>query len=87
MQIGNEVHVAGKLDIDCTAVALTQLGISLPIPSNLAGDGDARGGSVSLIPEAMVIRGDAANDRAEMIYTAVSTANHGVSFWFTYEIL
>jgi len=87
MRIGNEVHVAGKLDIDCTAVALTQIGISLPIASNIAGDGDARGGAASLIPESMVIRGDATNDRAEMIYTAVSTANHGVSFWFTYEIL
>ena len=87
LRVGNIVHVAGKLDIDCTAVALTQLGISLPIASNLAGDGDARGTAASLIPETMVIRGDATNDRAEMIYTAVSTANHGVSFQFTYEVL
>lgn len=87
LRVGNIVHVAGKLDIDCTAVALTQLGISLPIASNLANDGDVRGVATSLAPESMVVRGDAANDRAELIYTAVSTANHGVSFTFTYEII
>jgi len=87
LRVGNIVHVAGKMDVDATAVALTQIGISLPIASNLATDGDARGGASSLVPETMVIRGDAVNDRAEMIYTAVSTANHGVSFWFTYEII
>jgi len=88
MRVGSVVTVSGKLDVDATAGAtLTQVGISLPIASNFASDGQCRGVAATLTPETIVVRADAANDRAELVYTSVSTANHGMSFQFTYVII
>lgn len=90
IRVGNVVSVSGSFDIDPTAAAATALGISLPIASNLALATDLGGtmaGDSSAAIEAGAIRGDAANDRAEVTYTAVNVANHTCSFSFQYEVL
>lgn len=89
-RVGNVVTVSGSCDIDPTAAGATQLGISLPIASNLALatdlGGDASADSAIAI-EAAAVRGDLTNDRAEISYTTVNIANHTVYFIFMYEVL
>jgi len=87
MRVGNVVTVSGSLDITPTLAALTTVGISLPIASNLAlatdcaGAGDALGVSMPAS-----ISGDAANDRAQLDTIAVLGANT-TYFAFSYEII
>src|SRR5690242_16967065 len=68
MRNGNVVTVGGRLDVDPTIAGPTALGISLPIPSNIAGlegaVGTANGSSVASLTAAVV--GDSTNDRAQM---------------------
>jgi len=90
IRVGNVVSVAGSLDVDPTAAAATLLGISLPIGSALALATDLGGtaaGDSSAAEAAASIRGDAANDRAELSYVAINTANHTMFFHFQYEVL
>lgn len=90
MRVGNVVTVSGRLDIDCTAAGtFTQLGISLPIASNLANDYQC-GGTASTISVASMcggIRGDAVNDRAELSLVATVTSAQGMFFSFTYQVI
>lgn len=90
IRVGRVVHVSGSLDIDPTAAAATALGISLPIGSNLALATDLGGtaaGDQAAAEAAASIRGDAANDRAELSYVAVNVNNHTMYFSFSYEVL
>ena len=89
MRIGSVVQVSGKVDINPTATAATQLGISLPFASNIGAAEDCAGvASASLVTDnPAAIIGDATNNRAELNYVAVSVANHAMYFSFMYEIL
>lgn len=89
LQIGTVVSVSGKVDVDPTAAASTQLGISLPIASNLGAQEDCAGTAAASGIAGMVaaIRGDAANNRAELVYVAVDLTNQPMYFTFTYEII
>lgn len=86
---GAIVTVSGKVDIDPTAAASTQLGISLPVASNLGAQEDCAGTAAASGIAGMVaaIRGDAANNRAELVYVAVDLTNQPMYFTFTYEII
>lgn len=88
-KIGNIVTVFFSVTIDATAAAATELDISLPVVSNLAAAPDLIGhmASAETVGEPGVVTGDAANDRAQLSYTAVGT---GVVTWngsFSYVIL
>lgn len=91
MRVGNVVTVSGQIDIDPTAAAptATDLGISLPIASNLASQQQLAGVSdcYQIALQGGTIRGDAANDRATLSYVATSTANQSHFFTFTYLII
>jgi hypothetical protein len=89
LRVGNIVTVSGKVDADPTAGAtLTQLGISLPIASNLGAAEDCAGaGHGQVINEGTSIVGDAANNRAEMSWVPNNVANAGYFFTFTYEVI
>lgn len=90
MRIGNTVTVSGRCDIDATAAGgtLTELGISLPIASDLGALEHCCGiMSGRNINEVGAILGDAANDRASIQYAAQTLTNHGVTFTFTYRII
>lgn len=89
MRVGNTVTVAGQLDIDPTATGAVLLGISLPIASNFstAYQLGGVGSSTAIANESYGIEADATNDRASMKNIAVSTANHTVTYTFTYQLL
>lgn len=88
LRVGNTVTVSGKVDIDVTLGAASELGMSLPIASaftveeNLGGTGSSAA-AASLVS---AIRADATNDRAALVFTAVSLTNDSYFFEFTYQI-
>lgn len=91
MRVGSVVTVSGKLDIDVTTGSTsTQLGISLPIASNIAAQENVGGTAFAsgVFGFGGAIRGDATNDRAELVMISnSSTANQSMYFSFTYRII
>jgi len=88
-RVGNTVSVSGKVDVDPTAAASTQLGISLPIASNLGAEEDCAGAASAraIAGQCAAILGDAANNRAQMEWIAVDLTNQSMFFTFSYEII
>lgn len=90
-RVGNTVTVSGQVAIDPTAGAtLTQLGISLPIPSSLTA-AEQCGGTAACAAVAgyvAAISGDATNDRAELAFTTgADVANRTWAMQFSYQVL
>lgn len=88
IRVGNVVTVSGKVDIDVTIGAASELGVSLPIASGLTADENVGGTASSAAAASLVsaIRADATNDRAAFVFTAVSLTNDSYAFEFTYII-
>lgn len=90
MRVGNVVTVSGKVDLDPTTnLTVTQLGISLPIASNLGAREDCAGTAFCTTVSGMgaAIRGDFTNDRAELTFVSSDINNQGMFFVFVYEII
>lgn len=88
MRVGNVVTVSGKFNANPTAAAATELGMSLPIPSNIAADEDVCGTAFcQAIQQGAAIKGDAANNRAAVVWLANDTANRTFFFSFTYRLI
>lgn len=93
MRVGNVVTVSGQVQIDATAAtAYTQLGISLPIASNLALATDLSGTAACQSGPAIQlvgsVKGDLTNDRAALEYfVGADAGNLPYSYHFTYEII
>lgn len=90
MRVGSVVTVSGKVDVDPTApAAATQLGISLPVASNLGAAEDCAGTAFApaIAGQGAAILGDAANNRAEMNWVSADITNQPMYFTFTYEII
>lgn len=89
MRVGNVCTVSGKVDIDPTAAGAIELGMSLPIASNLAAQEQCAGTvvGVTALDDALWIEGDATNNRAAIKCTAIGVANHSNYFTFTYLII
>lgn len=89
MRVGSTVTVSGRLDVDPTAAAATVVGISLPVASNLGAIEHAVGTAVITTSPAVsgIVRGNVANDRAELAFTATGTATVGAYYQFTYRII
>lgn len=87
-RVGTVVTVSGEVDIDpTTTLTLTQLGISLPIASNLTATNELGGTSADDLNTAARVAGDATNNRAEIRMTPVDVTNRRFSFTFTYRVL
>lgn len=90
VRVGNQVSVAGYINVDPTAAAPTasEVGISLPIASNFTAEGDLGGSAASSsnTPEGAVMEEDQTNDRARMLFKALDTANHTFGFSFIYTV-
>lgn len=90
IKVGNIVTVSGKVDIDPTLTATTtQLGISLPIASNIGAEENCCGTAFSkAIPgQGAAIIGDAANNRAQLELKSGDITNQSMYFTFTYTII
>lgn len=90
MKVGATVTVSGRVDIDPTlAATTTQLGISLPVASNLGASENCGGTAFAsgIAAQGAAIRGDAANDRAELIYKSSDVTNQPMYFVFTYTVI
>lgn len=90
IRIGPNVVVSGKVDINPTAGAtLTQLGISLPVASNIGAQEQCAGTAFAsgIAGQGAAIRGDAANDRAEMAWISADVTNQPMYFSFLYRII
>lgn len=88
-RVGNTVTVTGKVDVDPTAGASTQLGISLPIASNFANAQECAGVAFAsgIAGQGAAIQGDATNNRAEMVWVAVDTTNQSMFYTFSYQVI
>lgn len=89
MRVGNTVTVSGKVDIDTTAAAAIELGISLPISSNFANDYECAGTGVAVISgeDAAYIKADTVNNRASLNQVKADVTNHAHYFTFIYQII
>lgn len=88
MQVGAVVFVTGKVDVDPTAAGQVVLGISLPVASNLANDGELAGtaAAIAVAGQSAGIHADTANDRALLEWIAVDTSNRAMYFTFMYRV-
>lgn len=89
MRVGSVVTVSGKVAVDPTAAVLTQLGISLPIASNIGAQEDCAGTAAAsgIAGFCAAILGDSTNDRAQLEFIAVDLTNQPLYFSFSYRAL
>lgn len=89
LQVGSVVSVSGKVDVDPTAAVATELGLSLPIASNLGATENLGGTAFALAVagQGAAILADVANDRASFQWVAVDVANRSMYFQFQYQII
>lgn len=91
VRVGSVVMVSGRVDIDPTSAATaTQLGMSLPIASNIGANEDCAGtiaaNAIQFLSGA--IYGDVANDRANIHFVSdAGAANNSFFFSFIYRII
>ncbi len=90
MRVGNVVTVSGRVNIQNTATGASELGISLPIASDIGATtdcvGSAPGSTSGILDDVGWVIGDATNNRASMQSTAVGTGAHDHWVSFTYEV-
>lgn len=89
LRVGSTVTVTGRVDVDPIAGATdTQLGISLPIASNLANANECAGTAASptIAGQCAAIVGDVANDRATMQWLSGDITNQPMYFTFSYRV-
>lgn len=90
LQVGATVTVSGKADVDPTAPAVsTQLGISLPVASNIGATEDCAGTAAcpAISGQCAAILGDAANNRAQMEWISADITNQPMYFTFSYQVI
>jgi hypothetical protein len=81
------VYVAVSIDPTLAAPTLTQLGISIPIPSDFAAAGDAIGNAIDGIGQVGIILADSTNNRVVLQFFATSAANQNWFGSFRYKVI
>ena len=89
LRVGATVFVSGRVDVDPTAGAATQLGISLPIASNIGATEDLGGAAFAsgIAGQGAAIYGDLTNNRAQMEWIAVDITNQPMFYSFGYQVI
>ena len=86
--MGNTVTVSGMVTITPTAAAQTVLGVSLPIASAMTANHQVSGVCANgALGVSGSVSSDSTNDRAQLVFNAISTSSHSMSYHFTYEVL
>ncbi len=89
-RVGSVVTVSGKVDVDPTLAATsTQVGISLPVASNIGALEDCCGTAFAsgIAAQGAAILGDMTNDRAQMQWISSDITNQSMYFHFQYRII
>lgn len=89
-RVGNTVIVSGRVTVTPTAAgAATELGVSLPIPSNFGGNDDCSGtaAATSVVSECAGIQSDATNDRARLNWVTTVNTLHAMRCIFSYQVI
>lgn len=89
-RLNNSVIVFGTCDVDPTAIARTQVGISLPITSAFTSNINAHGISSALTggdTRAGQIYSDATNDRVQLDWFCATAGNQNIRFLFAYTVI
>lgn len=92
LRVGNVVTVSGRINVATTAAAntVTQIRISLPLVSGLAGVSQLSGSGGRLSAggiEVISIASDTTNDEALLTFYSTATPSVGCTFHFTYLIV
>lgn len=90
LRVGNTVTVSGRVDVDPTLAATsTQLGISLPVASNIGATENCAGAAHAsgIAAQGAAILGDATNDRAQMQFVSADLTNQAMYFIFAYQVI
>lgn len=89
MRVGSVVTVSGKLDANPTAIGSVQVGITLPVASDIGAIQDVGGVgfATAIAGQGAGIVGDLTNDRAQMEWIAVDVSNQSMAFTFTYRVI
>lgn len=88
LRVGATVTCSGKVTVDPTTAAATELGMSLPIASNFGADEDCAGAAYSQTNgQGGGISADTANDRAALKFLAIGTAAVTLYFSFSYQVI
>ena len=90
MRVGSVVTVSGKVDITATATGLIALGMTIPVASNFASNGQCGGAGVQASDstgQAGCFTADSTNDRATFYANVASTSGRTWFFSFTYQII
>lgn len=89
IRVGNQVIVYVAVDIDPTSTGATEIGISLPVASALAGPYDLFGNGIcqDFSDQSGIVQADFTNDRALFHFTASNTSNQHFYISFMYEVL
>lgn len=86
-KIGTIVMFGGRIAIDVTAAAATELGIELPIASAFATARELGGTASNINSESAELLADYTNDRILMRFNAVTLTNIGWGFHGIYQIV
>ena len=89
-RLNNNVIVFGTCGVNPTAIARTQVGISLPVASAFTESIQANGISSALTGgdvRAGQIYGDYTNDRVQLDWFCATTGNQNIRFLFAYTVL
>ena len=89
IQVGTNVTVSGRVDVDPTAAGATELGVSLPVASNFANNDECAGAAFAsgIAGFGAAVLADPANNRARLQWVAVDITNQPLYFTYTYRIL
>lgn len=86
MRVGNIVTVSGEVQVDTKNAGAFELGLSLPIATDLAASSEASGTAASSGSVMLRLSGDAASNRVRVTGVAANGNNTVYSFMFTYKL-
>jgi hypothetical protein len=89
-RVGSVVTVSGKVDITPSAAgSVAEVGLSLPIASNLGANEDCGGSAatVNIFGEAAAVIADATNDRARVRWIPGTTSSCSFFYSYAYRII
>jgi hypothetical protein len=89
LRVGSMVFVAGLIDIDSTAAAAqTQVGLTLPVASNLSNIVQAGGLiAASNVTAVGTFEADIVNDRVTIKFIAINGVNTAYGYNFAYQVV